>query len=224
MTRFFHRTRCLAGLLAPLTIGLLAGATPVQAQSNATGGLLGAGSSTSSGGGGQPSVTPAPRRAPALPGTRTERMDPTPPDRLPSEMAPTEALFDAINRGDMVAARDAISRGAELNGRNILGLTPIDLSVDLGRTDITFLLLSLRGSDYGGVRASPAGPGKTAQAEPKSVKNAEPKPIKNTASKATPAKAPNQISPPPPANPKLFANDGGAPVPNSGFLGFGAQR
>ena len=64
-------------------------------------------------------------------------------------MEPTEALFDAINRGDIAAARDAISRGAELNGHNILGMTPMELSVDLGRNDISFLLLSMRGTDNG---------------------------------------------------------------------------
>ena len=66
-------------------------------------------------------------------------------------MAPTAALFDAINRGDIIAARDALNRGADLNAQNVLGMTPIDLSVDLGRNDITFLLLSMRsGSDQAG--------------------------------------------------------------------------
>ena len=61
------------------------------------------------------------------------------------DMPPTEALFDAINRGDLAAAKDAINRGADINGRNVLGLTPLDLSVDLGRNNISFVLLSLRG-------------------------------------------------------------------------------
>ena len=62
-------------------------------------------------------------------------------------MEPTDALFDAINRGDINAARDAISRGANLRGHNVLGMTPMELSVDLGRNDISFLLLSMRGAD-----------------------------------------------------------------------------
>ena len=62
-------------------------------------------------------------------------------------MEPNEALFDAINRGDIGAARDAISRGADLQGHNILGMTPLELSVDLGRNDISFLLLSMRAGD-----------------------------------------------------------------------------
>ena len=49
-------------------------------------------------------------------------------------MEPNDALFDAINRGDIAAARDAISRGADLGARNILGMTPMELSVDLGAT------------------------------------------------------------------------------------------
>ncbi len=46
-------------------------------------------------------------------------------------------------------ARDAISRGADLNGHNILGMIPMELSVDLGRNDISFLLLSMRSGDGG---------------------------------------------------------------------------
>jgi ankyrin repeat protein len=64
-------------------------------------------------------------------------------------MPPTDALFDAINRGDIAAARDALNRGADLNGVNVLGMTPMELSVDLGRNDISFLLLSMRGEDGG---------------------------------------------------------------------------
>src|SRR5437763_7517012 len=59
---------------------------------------------------------PAPAPAPALPGSRPA-VAPAPAERLPLDMAPTEALFDAINRGDMAAARDAIGRGADLGGR-----------------------------------------------------------------------------------------------------------
>ena len=32
------------------------------------------------------------------------------------DLQPTDALFDAINRGDIAAARDALNRGADLNG------------------------------------------------------------------------------------------------------------
>ncbi len=216
MTLFSHRIPRLAGILA---IPLLLVATPALAQSPLSGGVLGPGSATA---GAQPNAKPQQRRPAALPGTRTDRTEPAPADRLASEMAPTEALFDGINRGDMAAVKDAISRGAELNGRNILGLTPIDLSVDLGYSDISFLLLSLRGSgDKNG--PPPAVGGKAdlqalAKAEARSAQRS----AQASAKAAKSAKV--VVSPPPPASPKLFANDGGAPVPNAGFLGFGTQR
>ncbi|GBR63239.1 MAG: ankyrin repeat domain-containing protein [Acetobacter syzygii] len=62
------------------------------------------------------------------------------------DVEPTVALFEAINRGSVSAAREAINRGADLNGHNILGQTPLDMSIDLNRNPITFLLLSLRNS------------------------------------------------------------------------------
>ncbi|MDQ2764920.1 MAG: hypothetical protein M3Y22_16010 [Pseudomonadota bacterium] len=137
-------------------------------------------------------------------------------------------MFDAINRGDIVAARDALNRGADLNGVNILGMTPMELSVDLGRNDISFLLLSMRGEDSGrGSRAlgrdtSPSGPsGRPARTENRAT------PAKSTFANPTPRKT-NQAantsgSVKPPAMPKLFANDGGTPLPSAGFLGFGSR-
>ncbi len=94
---------------------------------------------------------------PAIPGA--EASGPVaPPDKLESAMSPNDALFDAINRGDEAAARDAINRGAQIDAHNVLGQTPIDASIDLNRTAITFLLLSMRGavaSDHV-ARAAPA--------------------------------------------------------------------
>ena len=135
-------------------------------------------------------------------------------------MQPTDALFDAINRGDIAAARDALNRGADLNGVNILGMTPMELSVDLGRNDISFLLLSMRGEDSGrGSRAvgrdtaPPTLAGKSAQgAKPDSVAKAGSGKVVRAANTIIPVK--------PVAKPKLFANDGGTPLPNAGFLGF----
>src|SRR3954453_5864091 len=71
----------------------------------------------------------------AVPGSRAEPAAVAPADRTAGDMPPTEALFDAINRGDLGAAKDAINRGADINGRNVLGLTPLELSVDLGRNN-----------------------------------------------------------------------------------------
>ena len=92
---------------------------------------------------GQPGARQA--RPPALPGLAARRA----PEPIPADgnanLSPTPALFDAITRGDLVAARDAVNRGADLNGRNALGLTPTDWAVDQGRNDIMFSLLSARG-------------------------------------------------------------------------------
>jgi hypothetical protein len=202
-----------AGWLALLAIPtLLAVSEPAEAQAP----LGGSGISRSGAGqGGGSTGAKAKSAAPsALPGTRTEKVEPAPADRMATDMAPNEALFDGINRGDIAAVKDAISRGAELNGRNILGLTPVDLSVDLGYNDITFLLLSLRGADS----SSGPPPPKSAKADLRSLAKSEAKVAK------TSAKADQGIAPPRPAAPKLFANDGGAPVPSAGFLGYGSQR
>jgi hypothetical protein len=84
---------------------------------------------------------------PAIPGAQP---DPDaaviPADKLAAEMSPNDALFDAITRGDLAAAKDALSRGAQLDAHNVLGQTPTDASIDLNRNDITFLLLSMRGT------------------------------------------------------------------------------
>jgi hypothetical protein len=138
-------------------------------------------------------------------------------------MQPTEALFDAINRGDLATARDALSRGADMDGVNVLGLTPMELSVDLGRNDISFMLLSMRGEDSGrGSRAS----GRNAAAEASPAKTAAP--VKTVAAKSpvrsrsvAVTKKPDATKPI--ATPKLFANDGGQPLPSAGFLGFDSR-
>jgi hypothetical protein len=199
--------------IGALTIGLAA--APTWAQSNLTGAGIGRGSQGPAGDGGQQNGKAAVKRPDALPGTRTQKSEVTPADRLASDMAPNEALFDGINRGDMAYVKDAISRGADLSARNVLGLTPIDLSVDLGRNDITFLLLSLRGADSSA--GAPAVPGKSAKAMLQAAAKADAKQAKSP-------RAVREAAPAPPAKPKLFANDGGAPVPNAGFLGFGTQR
>jgi hypothetical protein len=82
---------------------------------------------------------------PAIPGAQPdENAAVAPADKIAAEMSPNDALFDAITRGDLAAAKDALNRGAELDAHNVLGQTPIDSSIDLDRNDITFLLLSMR--------------------------------------------------------------------------------
>jgi hypothetical protein len=158
----------------------------------------------------------------AIPGARA-REPAAPATHAAADMQPTDALFDAINRGDIAAARDALNRGADLSGVNVLGMTPMELSVDLGRNDISFLLLSMRGEDGGrGSRAvgrdsaPPTLAGKTAQgAKPVASARSGPGRAAQTANTIIPAK---RVT-----TPKLFANDGGAPVPNAGFLGFDSR-
>lgn len=174
---------------------------------------------------GRPSNTPEkpPEPTPdAIPGARP-REPAAPASRPVGDMQPTDALFDAINRGDIAAARDALNRGADMNGVNILGMTPMELSVDLGRNDISFLLLSMRGEDSD--RGSRAVGRDTPASGP--VRNtahaAKPAGVNKAAErKSTPAKN-SIIATKPLATPKLFANDGGTPLPSAGFLGFDSR-
>jgi hypothetical protein len=160
-----------------------------------------------------PPAAPKVAPPPALPGAQSNNNSAAPATREPTDMEPNDALFDAINRGDVAAARDAISRGADLDAHNILGMTPMELSVDLGRNDISFLLLSMRGGDTGG--------------QPPSKLAAAPPPGKQ-AKRTPPAPAhPSKVVTAQPAaaqNPRLFAGDGGTPNPNAGFLGFDSGR
>ncbi|MGA3403619.1 MAG: hypothetical protein ABSC95_30770 [Acetobacteraceae bacterium] len=165
----------------------------------------------------QPVVPP-----PALPGAASRADTVAPATRLPTDMSPNEALFDAINRGDIAAARDALSRGAELDSHNLLGMTPMELSVDLGRNDISFLLLSYRGSD------SAQGARGQAPAAQTQAKAAKPDVAAKTPGAKSAAREPvvpvKAVVPAAPQTPRLFANDGGSPVPGAGFLGFDAGR
>jgi hypothetical protein len=147
------------------------------------------------------------RKPIGVPGARAGAPAPAAPsERLAGEMAPNEALFDSVNRGDVAAARDALSRGADVEARNILGLTAVELAIDLGRNEMTFLLLSMRG-------AAPAPP---PAAEARAAAPARPAPARAAAG---PVRAP---SPAPVRAPRLRSADAGTPVPPAGFLGFGS--
>jgi hypothetical protein len=169
------------------------------------------------------SLRAQPRPPAALPGAAPKAQAIAPPTQVPALMSPTDELFDAINRGDMGNVRDALSRGADLSATNELGLKPLDLSIDLGRNDISFLLLSMRGEDSDrGSRLSgrsPAPAGKSAPPAPtgrQAGRSSAPSKATTANGSAQPAK--------PVSTPKLFANDGGAPLPNAGFLGFDNRR
>ena len=117
--------------------------------------------------------------------------------------------------------------GADLSATNILGMTPMELSVDLGRNDISFMLLSMRGDDGGRRPKSGSQPAPVAEAAKKPVKTAAAKtaPSKQVAAKTAPAKqVAAKTADKTAAAPKLFAGDGGTPLPSAGFLGFDARQ
>ncbi len=159
-------------------------------------------------------------------------------------MSPNDELFDAIDRGDVTAARDAIARGAELNATNAVGQTPIDASVALGRNSITFLLVTLlhaSGSqitDAQGPMNMP--PPNTLGLSSKDVKSAA-APVSFFSGPA-PGSAPASAgasgaghhrrqyasagssadAAQAPASPDAYATTG-SPVPSAGFVGFGSS-
>jgi hypothetical protein len=198
-------------LRASVTVALL-GVAPSLALAQFMPGQIGGGGTPF---GGTKSPPPAPKVAPppALPGAASSG-GAVPASRAPTDMEPTEALFDAINRGDIGTARDAISRGADLHGHNVLGMTPLELSVDLGRNDISFMLLSMRAADDGRPAQASATP---AAAKPPPAKQARRAPAHPAAKATASAPAPAQTA-------RLFSGDGGAPNPNAGFLGFDSSR
>lgn len=176
---------------------------------------------------GQPTVrskrqTEAPPSA--VPGARADSALSAPAERSGIDMPPTEALFDSINRGDVVAAREAIGRGADIHGRNVLGLTPLEQAVDLGRNDISFLLLSLRGglgyNTAGGPSQPATPPDRRTAAREAAQEAARARREQRDAARVTAAAA----KPAAPRTAHLFAGDGGAPVPQAGFLGFDSAR
>lgn len=202
------------GWLVFVCAGLLASGLPAWAQSPmGAGGFQGFTGAPDIGGNQRESVVRGAGAPPpaALPGAQSKPETAAPAAQPSALMDPTEALFDAINRGDIAAARDAVNRGADLGGHNLLGMTPIQLSVDLARNDITFLLLSA-----GGAGAS-APVTRTAGAPAKPSRHAErqsPRPVQRVVVTKSP----------PQQNPHLFAGNGGSPIPQAGFLGFDPGR
>jgi hypothetical protein len=153
----------------------------------------------------------------SLPGARARPDSVIPLKGGVNDLPPTDALFDAINRGDILTARDAISRGADLDATNLLGLTPIELSVDLGRNDISFLLLSLRGASGSAQAAKQPGEAAPPPSMTAAQKREAGRPTRVSAGRA-PANIP--VAQASPRAPALFAGNGGAAVPSAGFLGF----
>jgi hypothetical protein len=190
----------------------------------ATAGILALPGAASAQFAGPPPAAPgaAPPPPAALPGLAARQA----PEPIPADpnanLSPTAALFDAINRGDLAAARDAMTRGASLDERNVLGLTAIDAAVDQGRNDILFFLLSARRTVRG-----PAPPPEASLSP--AQRAARDRAAREEAARAARAAAgagrgPVPRGPPPVLRPRLFANDGGAARPEVGFLGFDAGR
>jgi hypothetical protein len=125
-----------------------------------------------------------------------------PPLKSTADLSPNDALFDAINRGDAGAARDALNRGAQLDAKNVLGETPIDAAIEANRNDITFMLLSLRGA----VGTAAPRHGLVQQASASAPAHAGHR-------KGARAQTAVAQAAPPPANP-------GIPNPSVGFNGF----
>ncbi len=178
------------------------------------------------GGSGVPNINPglgtakqAPRQVapPALPGSRAEPTAVAPREKSSLELPPNEALFDSVNRGDLPGAKEAVSRGADLESRNVLGLTPVELAVDLGRNQISFYLLSLRGAAAGStVSGEPPAARPPTRAERLAADRATRAASRDRGPIAEPLA-------PAPLAPRLFVG-GGAPIPQIGFLGFEPPR
>ena len=151
--------------------------------------------------------------APAWPAPAQPARGAAPPglDDGPAAATPTEALFNAINLGDLDQVRAAVAAGADTGRRNVLGLTPLDLAVDLGHAGIAFYLMPL-----GRTSARPP------LVDPLPAAAPAPRPAPPRAGVPRPAPAPTPVGAVPVA--PLWQGGGGAPVPEAGFLGFDAGR
>jgi hypothetical protein len=208
--------RIAVGLNAALGLAIL-GASPCFAQA----GVPGAGSAATQHNirqQTQSNVKPDVAPPPVLPGTKGPSAV-AEPTGSPADMSPTDGLFDAINRGDLTAARDAVNRGANLDGQNLLGLTPLELAVDLGRNDISFMLLSMRGDD-----ASARNEARNGMQPVNASARAPAAPTRAASRTRVVADASQPPEEPAVATPRLYSGDGGAPIPAAGFLGFGGGR
>lgn len=216
-------------LAALLSLAVALGQSPAQAQ---TPSLLNPGPVV---GTARPAPPPPPA-PPGLPGAVGNTGTPAPPPAAESGLSPTDALFDAINRGDLGAAREAIGRGAQLDAKNLLGMTPLELAVDLNRNDIAFLLLSIEHEGRAAASSAGASPALSVPPAPAAV------PTTPAAAKAAPGTldanesvaalllagqpAPGtpiaRPAPPHGAEPAALPPSGsGSPNPAVGFLGFG---
>jgi hypothetical protein len=137
---------------------------------------------------------------------------------------PTEQLFDAINTGEIEDVRAAVAAGADVSARNVLGLTPVDLAIDLGRNDVALYLLSLG-------RARPLAPlpderaaQRQARASEQQLRLQQQRAEQAAVEAALRSRAPAVSGQGIVAVAPLWRGDGGTPNPSIGFLGFDAGR
>jgi hypothetical protein len=194
-----------------LALGLAFSVAALPAMAQMSGGGLGGGMG---GAGGAPQTQPQARTPdiapPALPGAGGIPVATGPVVQKPITGDPTTALFAAIVKGDDTAAQNALGHGADLNGQNQFGETPLDLSIALNRTSITFLLLQTRNE------LAAQGGGNEPIGAPWML-NAP------NAPNSTKQKAAYQ--PPAPPTPHAAPATGtGTPNAEAGFLGFGPSK
>lgn len=124
------------------------------------------------------------------------------------DVNPTQILFDAINVGNLRLAQEAVGRGADLHAENVLGQTPLEMSVDLNRDRITFLLLSMRGYNNSPQQLASV----STESSGVTVKNGKASMSVKGKNKRGTMTASNGAA--------YIAQKGGIPKPEIGFLGF----
>lgn len=134
----------------------------------------------------------------------------------------TEQLFEAINQGEIEDVRAAVGAGADIGARNVLGLTALDLAVDLGRTDVALYLMSLGRARERTIEPLPrdTSPQRDAARGAAQQRRAEDAAIEAALRQRGPTVSRQGIV----AVAPLWAGNGGAPNPALGFLGFDAGR
>jgi len=185
-------------------------ALPAMAQMSGNG--MGGGMGGAGGGGSapQPQARTPDIAPPALPGAGGIPPVATGPVvQKPGSGDPTADLFAGIVKGDANEAQMALGRGADLNGQNQFGETPLDLAIALNRTGIIFLLLQTRNE----LAAQGGGP------EPMGA------PWMLNGPNSTDSKQKAAYQPPPAPKPRVAPAAGnGTPNAEAGFLGFGPKN
>jgi hypothetical protein len=102
----------------------------------------------------------------------------------------TRRLFDAVRANDRPKVQSSLADGADVNARNPLGMTPIDIAVDRGFYDLAHFLLAHRSAGTAGT-PSPAAPGPLAS-EPMPVA-----PVQRSETLGAPGSGPDYVTVPP---------------------------